>query len=201
MRAREFWSPLSSTIWRQACPVRFKLDENLPAEMADLFNRAGHDAVTVLDQQLVGVSDPDLATVCVQERHAIVTWIVTFRISEHIGPAHIRESSCSDWTIRHATIFCKLEHGFSIGFPPTPWTVNSGSLRNREFGCVIEQSLRPPQPRPTKADITAVKADICALPLLSGLPGLSERHGPLDGHIARRPPFAYQNLRYKLRWR
>ena len=41
--------------------------------MAELFNRAGHDAVTVLDQQLGGVSDPDLATVCVQERRAIVT--------------------------------------------------------------------------------------------------------------------------------
>ena len=54
-------------------PVKFKLDENLPAEMADLFKRAGHDAVTVLDQQLSGVSDPVLATVCIQERRAIVT--------------------------------------------------------------------------------------------------------------------------------
>ena len=33
--------------------VRFKLDENLPAELADLFRQAGHDAVTVLDQTLV----------------------------------------------------------------------------------------------------------------------------------------------------
>ena len=58
--------------------MRFKLDENLPAEMADLFNRAGHDAVTVLDQQMGGVSDPDLATVCVQERRAIVTLDIDF---------------------------------------------------------------------------------------------------------------------------
>ena len=43
--------------------MRFKLDENLPAEMADLFNGAGHDAVTVLDGHLGGVSDPELATV------------------------------------------------------------------------------------------------------------------------------------------
>ena len=58
--------------------MRFKLDENLPAEMADLFNRAGHDAVTVLDQQMGGVSDPDLATVCVQERRAMVTLDIDF---------------------------------------------------------------------------------------------------------------------------
>ena len=53
--------------------VRFKLDENLPAEMAVLFNGAGHDAVTVLDEHLGGASDLALATVCVQERRAIVT--------------------------------------------------------------------------------------------------------------------------------
>lgn len=53
--------------------VRFKLDENLPTEMADLFNGAGHEAVTVLDEQLGGASDPDLANVCVQEGRAIVT--------------------------------------------------------------------------------------------------------------------------------
>ncbi len=58
--------------------MRFKLDENLPAEMAGLFNRAGHDAVTVLDQQLGGVRDSDLAAVCAQERRAIVTLDIDF---------------------------------------------------------------------------------------------------------------------------
>ena len=103
--------------------VRFKLDENLPAEMAHLFSRAGHDAVTVLEQGLggrgmasfdfaslrsgrtvkglsisvrperseakskdadysgtisCGVSDPDLATICVEERRAIITLDIDF---------------------------------------------------------------------------------------------------------------------------
>ena len=40
--------------------MRFKPDENLPAEMADLFNRAGHDAVTVLDQLATGSLDGQL---------------------------------------------------------------------------------------------------------------------------------------------
>ena len=71
--------------------MRFKLDENLPAEMADLFQRTGHDAVTVLEEQLGGISDSDLATVCVQERLAIVTLdidfsdIRTYRPSAYLG--------------------------------------------------------------------------------------------------------------------
>lgn len=53
--------------------VRFKLDENLPAELADLFRRAGHDAVSVLDQTLGGTTDPVVASACIRERRAIVT--------------------------------------------------------------------------------------------------------------------------------
>lgn len=53
--------------------MRFKLDENLPAELAELFRQAGHEAVTVLDQGLGGASDPDVASACVREHRAIVT--------------------------------------------------------------------------------------------------------------------------------
>ena len=53
--------------------MRFKLDENLPAELVNLFGEAGHDAVTVLDQRLGGASDPEVAAACVREGRAIVT--------------------------------------------------------------------------------------------------------------------------------
>jgi predicted nuclease of predicted toxin-antitoxin system len=53
--------------------VRFKLDTNLPIELVDLFREAGHDAVTVLDQNLIGAKDSDLASVCMREGRAIVT--------------------------------------------------------------------------------------------------------------------------------
>ena len=58
--------------------MRFKLDENLPLELADLFNRTGHDAETVLDQELGGARDADLALVCVQEGRAIVSLDMDF---------------------------------------------------------------------------------------------------------------------------
>ena len=53
--------------------MRFKLDENLPVELADLFRAAGHDAITALDQNLKGVQDSDLASVCRREGRTIVT--------------------------------------------------------------------------------------------------------------------------------
>lgn len=54
--------------------MRFKLDENLPVELADLLRSAGHDAQTVLDQQLGGADDRDIAAVCRREGRAIVTF-------------------------------------------------------------------------------------------------------------------------------
>ena len=38
--------------------MRFKFDENLPAQLAALFAGSGHDAVTVLDEQIGGAQDP-----------------------------------------------------------------------------------------------------------------------------------------------
>lgn len=40
--------------------VRLKVDENLPDEIAELFVRRGHDAVTVADQGWCGIADREL---------------------------------------------------------------------------------------------------------------------------------------------
>lgn len=53
--------------------MRFKIDENLPVEFADLLNAAGHDAITVNDQRLQGKADSFLIEVCKVENRAMVT--------------------------------------------------------------------------------------------------------------------------------
>ena len=58
--------------------MRFKLDENLPVELADLLRRAGHDVATVLDQGLGGARDPELASVCNEEERVLVTFDTDF---------------------------------------------------------------------------------------------------------------------------
>ena len=58
--------------------MRLKLDEDLPVELADVFREAGHDSVTVLDQDLMGARDFDLALGWMREDRVIVTFDTDF---------------------------------------------------------------------------------------------------------------------------
>jgi len=58
--------------------MRFKTDENLHPEAADLFRQNGHDALTVYDQGLRGHDDGDIAAVCRCEQRALVTLDLDF---------------------------------------------------------------------------------------------------------------------------
>jgi len=53
--------------------LKFKIDENLPVEAAELLAGAGHDALTVRQQRMAGQPDANLAAVCRQEDRAMVT--------------------------------------------------------------------------------------------------------------------------------
>jgi predicted nuclease of predicted toxin-antitoxin system len=57
---------------------KFKVDENLPTEAAELLARVGHDAVTVGDQRMVGRPDTNVAMVCQREGRAVVTLDLDF---------------------------------------------------------------------------------------------------------------------------
>ena len=53
--------------------MKFKIDENLPTDLAEFLRNEGYDAITVLDQNLGGTSDPAIATVCQTERRILIT--------------------------------------------------------------------------------------------------------------------------------
>jgi predicted nuclease of predicted toxin-antitoxin system len=53
--------------------LKFKVDENLPFEVALELNAAGHDALTVGQQSLSGQPDPRIAQVCQSEGRALLT--------------------------------------------------------------------------------------------------------------------------------
>jgi hypothetical protein len=44
--------------------MRFKVDENLPVEVAQLLREAGHEAATEFDQHLGGCDDLTIASIC-----------------------------------------------------------------------------------------------------------------------------------------
>jgi len=56
----------------------FKLDENLPVEAAQLLRKAGHDAVTAIEQQMGGWPDANIAEACLSEKRAIVSLDLDF---------------------------------------------------------------------------------------------------------------------------
>lgn len=58
--------------------MKFKLDENLPVEAAALLREAGHDALTILDQQMGGQTDDEIIQVCTQEKRALITLDLDF---------------------------------------------------------------------------------------------------------------------------
>jgi predicted nuclease of predicted toxin-antitoxin system len=71
--------------------MKFKIDENLPVEIAQLLQESGYDAATVLEQQLGGKPDGNIAQICQQEDRIIVTLdldfadIRTYPPSEYAG--------------------------------------------------------------------------------------------------------------------
>ena len=117
--------------------MRFKLDENLPAEMAELFQRTGHDAMTVLEQQLGGVGDSDLATICARERRAIVTLdmdfsdIRTYRPGTHSGIVVFRlDNQARDHILEIGARF--LERLSSTSLYGQLWIVEESRIRVRD---------------------------------------------------------------------
>lgn len=53
--------------------MRFNFHENLPGELATLFVEAGHEVVTVLNEQIGGATDPGIAAICLSEGRILVT--------------------------------------------------------------------------------------------------------------------------------
>jgi predicted nuclease of predicted toxin-antitoxin system len=53
--------------------LRFKIDENLPIEVAEMLRSAGHDAMTVVEQQMKGWMDPGVAQVCQSEGRILIS--------------------------------------------------------------------------------------------------------------------------------
>ncbi|HEW78507.1 MAG TPA: hypothetical protein ENH34_00865 [Phycisphaerales bacterium] len=66
--------------------MNFKIDENLPVEIAALLKKAGYDATTVSEQNLIGTSDANLAAVCQKEKRIMLTLDTDFADVRHYPP-------------------------------------------------------------------------------------------------------------------
>lgn len=57
---------------------KFKVDENLPLEVANLLKRYGYDTETVLDESLQGATDDTLIDICKEENRIFITLDLDF---------------------------------------------------------------------------------------------------------------------------
>jgi len=67
--------------------MRFKVDENLAIEVAEMLRQAGHDAVTVPEQGRSGSADAQLAALCQQESRILVMLDMDFADIRSYPPA------------------------------------------------------------------------------------------------------------------
>lgn len=58
--------------------MKFKIDENLPLEIAELLRSAHHDAATVMDQGLRGADDCLIIDACLRQGRVLVTLDLDF---------------------------------------------------------------------------------------------------------------------------
>lgn len=58
--------------------MRFKIDENLPEEVAAILRSVGYDTQTVQDQGLVGAVDDMILSVCQHEARVLMTLDLDF---------------------------------------------------------------------------------------------------------------------------
>jgi predicted nuclease of predicted toxin-antitoxin system len=76
--------------------VRFKLDENLPAELAPELRAMGHDTDTVADEGLCGEPDPTVVEAASTARRILLTLdkgIADVRDQRHAGVVLFRPDS------------------------------------------------------------------------------------------------------------
>ena len=79
--------------------MKFKLDENLPTELATDLRALGHDAETVLDEGLRGAADATLVQVAAAEARILLTLdngianLLRYPPHEHAGLVLFRPDS------------------------------------------------------------------------------------------------------------
>jgi len=115
--------------------MRVKLDENLGTRGAQLFEAAGHDTITVPQQEMASAPDTDVIAACRLEERCLVTLDLEFgnpllfRPSEYKGIAVLRlpsRSTREDLLDCVRTLIRAMEDDDIVG---KLWVVQRGRVR------------------------------------------------------------------------
>ncbi len=125
--------------------MRFKLDENFGARTQQLFRTSGHEARTVVEQDLQGSSDQDLFTACAREQRCLVTLdldfanVLRFPPDQVGGIAVIRLPQNPSLTLLEGLIRQLLRVVEKVPLDRKLWIVETGRIRIHQSGSDEEQ--------------------------------------------------------------
>jgi predicted nuclease of predicted toxin-antitoxin system len=68
--------------------MKFKVDQNLPADFVQILSQAGHDALTVWQQDLGGAPDPQIVAACQKEGRVLITADLDLSDIREYAPEH-----------------------------------------------------------------------------------------------------------------
>jgi predicted nuclease of predicted toxin-antitoxin system len=116
--------------------MKFKTDENLPVEAAEEVRQAGHDAVTVGDQQLAGQPDARVADIYQAEGRALLTLDLDFADIRAYPPGDYAGIIVLRPSVQTITNIRRLVGQVITLLPTEPaagrlWIVDEGQIRIR----------------------------------------------------------------------
>lgn len=116
--------------------MKVKLDENLPASLADLLSSRGHDVDSVLSEGLLGRDDPEIAAAAKADGRMLITLdkgfgdIRTYPPGTHPGIIVLRLPDESAGTVRQA-VTDLVDHHRLDDLAGTVTVLHHGRLRIR----------------------------------------------------------------------
>ncbi len=109
--------------------MKWKLDENLGSRTVHLFLKAGHDAETVLQEELSGASDETLFEVCVREDRCLLTLDIDFADVLRFPPHQTARIAVLRLPKNPSLRLPEMQVLVSETIRGRPWIVEPGPLR------------------------------------------------------------------------
>ncbi len=122
--------------------MNFKIDENLPPDVAELLRHEGHDAMTVFDQGLRGATDHELIAVCQTEGRILLSLdldfsnILVFPPENYAGLIVLRLHRPGPAAVV-GLVRRLLPHLTTRPVPGKLWVVDERRIRIRQVGDIV----------------------------------------------------------------
>jgi predicted nuclease of predicted toxin-antitoxin system len=122
--------------------VKFKLDENMPADLATHLREAGHEVADVMEEELAGEDDRPVLAAATAEGRILLTFHLDFADVRHYAPG----------THAEIVVFRLHDQRWRTLKGPVTRLVAGGKLEDLEGGLAVVDETQVRFKRPNKQD-------------------------------------------------